>query len=235
MTDKSQLLADFGVNNGYAPGAEGPRAFGYTIAFPGGTAPVLVDLTLADDLGFIDKAQGIFIDNTGAVGIALRIPGVEQIIRIPPLSQYTGPIALPRDLRTLLFTSNEAKSVRIIIFNVPLPLAIYNTTGTVTAQITGTVTVQPVQSATATRSNVGAAAADTLILASNAARDGGSVFNDSASATLYLSLGTGAASLTSYSVAMTPQSYFEIPYQFTGELRGIWSAAVGAARVTEYT
>jgi hypothetical protein len=67
--DKLQLEADFGVNNGFAPGNEGPRSFGYNVAFPGDAAEVLVDLTLTEDLGFMSRAQGVFIDNTGSVGV----------------------------------------------------------------------------------------------------------------------------------------------------------------------
>lgn len=97
------------------------------------------------------------------------------------------------------------------------------------------ITVSPSTSAASARTSVAAAAADTLILASNAARKGAMVYNDSVSATLYLGLGTTAASLTSFTSALVPGAYYEVPFSFTGQLRGIWSAAVGNARVSEVT
>jgi hypothetical protein len=88
-------------------------------------------------------------------------------------------------------------------------------------------------SATATRTNVVAAAADTALLAANAARKGAIFYNDS-TAILYLAYGAAAASTTSYSVQMPANGYFELPLPiFTGAIRGYWSAANGNARITE--
>ena len=76
------------------------------------------------------------------------------------------------------------------------------------------------------------AAADTLLIAANAARKGLAVFNDSTAA-LYLSMGTTAASLTVFTCKIAAGSYYEVPFGYTGAVRGIWSAATGAARLTE--
>lgn len=76
---------------------------------------------------------------------------------------------------------------------------------------------------------------NTTILAANAARNGATVFNDSASATLFLGLSATAESATAYSVKVAPGGYYEVPFGFTGKLAGHWSAAVGSARITEYT
>jgi len=84
------------------------------------------------------------------------------------------------------------------------------------------------------RTSVAGAAADTLILAANASRLGATVYNDSA-ATLYLSLGTAAASLTDFTVKMVTDAYYEVPFGYTGQIRGIWASAVGSARVGEIT
>ena len=92
----------------------------------------------------------------------------------------------------------------------------------------------PQTSATATRSNVAGAASDTSLLASNAARKGALFFNDS-TAILYLAYGAAAASLTSYTVQVPAQGFFEMPPQpvYTGAIRGIWSAANGNVRISE--
>ena len=81
--------------------------------------------------------------------------------------------------------------------------------------------------------SITSAVTDTLILAANGARQGASIYNDS-TATLYLSYGTNAASTTAFSVKMTSAGYAEVPFGYKGQIRGIWSAANGAARVTEF-
>lgn len=83
------------------------------------------------------------------------------------------------------------------------------------------------------RTSVSAATSDTSLLAANAARHKFTVFNDSTSATLYLAIGSAAASTTSYTVQLEPKDFYESA--FRGAVRGIWSAAVGAARITEET
>lgn len=107
-------------------------------------------------------------------------------------------------------------------------------TGSTTA-VTGNVSVKPAACTTGTQSIVASSATDVTILASNAARLGGSVYNDSASATLYLLLANATSSTTVYSTQLPPNAYFEIPFGYTQVLKGIWSAAVGNARVMEYT
>ncbi len=92
----------------------------------------------------------------------------------------------------------------------------------------------PQTSATATRSNVAGAASDTSLLASNTGRKGALFYNDS-TAILYLAYGAAAASLTSYSVQVPANGFFEMPPQpvYTGAIRGIWSAANGNVRISE--
>ena len=84
----------------------------------------------------------------------------------------------------------------------------------------------------AARTSVTADDADTLILAANERRVGATVMNES-SATLYLALGTAAASATDYTVAVPASGYYEVPFGYAGQIRGIWAAVNGAARVTE--
>lgn len=80
--------------------------------------------------------------------------------------------------------------------------------------------------------SVTAAVADTLLLAANANRRAASVTNDG-TAVLYLSLGTNAASVTAFSAKLSAGAYYEVPGGYSGAIRGYWSAASGAARVTE--
>jgi len=83
----------------------------------------------------------------------------------------------------------------------------------------------------ATCTTVAAAVADTTLLAANNSRDGAMIYNDSLSY-CYVKFGTGASS-TSFTVRLTPQSYYEVPYGYRGQINGYWSSAIGNARITE--
>jgi len=89
-------------------------------------------------------------------------------------------------------------------------------------------------SATGTQTSVTGAAADTQLLAANANRRGTTVNNDS-TAVLYLLLADAVSSTTNYSVKVAAAGYIELPYAYTGKVKGIWASATGAARVTEFT
>jgi hypothetical protein len=72
------------------------------------------------------------------------------------------------------------------------------------------------------------------LLAANPSRVGFSVYNEGAT-TLYLCMNAGPASATNYSVRLTSETFFTSPFDFAGAVSGIWTAAVGGARITEYT
>ena len=94
--------------------------------------------------------------------------------------------------------------------------------------------VRQVRSNIGANSSVAAAASDTSLLAANANRMGATIYNDGV-ATLYLLLGITAASVTNYTVQVPKDGYYEVPYYYTGAIRGIWSSATGNARITEIT
>lgn len=101
--------------------------------------------------------------------------------------------------------------------------------------VTGTVAVSGPTSTTATRSQVADNAADTQLLAANAAREKYSVTNTS-SAMLFLADGAAAATTANFTVAI-PTNGFYANEGYTGEVRGIWASdpGDGAAAITEYT
>jgi hypothetical protein len=51
---------------------------------------------------------------------------------------------------------------------------------------------------------------------------------------LYLKLGS-TASVTSFTTRMVAYAYYEVPFQYTGTIDGIWASATGSARMTELT
>lgn len=67
----------------------------------------------------------------------------------------------------------------------------------------------------------------------NSARVTATFVNDS-SATCYLLVSAGAASTTNYSVALAASAYYELPCAYRGAISGVWTAANGAMRVTEF-
>lgn len=93
-------------------------------------------------------------------------------------------------------------------------------------------TSTPTTSATAAITSVAGSATDVTLLASNTNRKGATFYNDSTSI-LYLSLGTTAASATSYTIQLAANGYYELPFAWTGAVHGIWASATGNARITE--
>jgi hypothetical protein len=86
-------------------------------------------------------------------------------------------------------------------------------------------------STTSALTSVASAIVTTPLLASNPARRGFTVYNESTQI-LYLAL-FATASLTAYTLQMVPGSYFEVPFRYTGAVSGIWPVANGFARITE--
>lgn len=93
--------------------------------------------------------------------------------------------------------------------------------------------VSQAPSTTATRTSVASSVTVVTLLAANTSRKGATIFNDS-TAVLYVGLGA-AASVTSYTIHMAPDNYYEVPGNYTGIITGLWLAANGNARVTELT
>ena len=96
--------------------------------------------------------------------------------------------------------------------------------------------VEPVPAVHSVVTAVAASLAEVVLLAASPTRLGFSISNTSATDTLFvLAQPTGVTSLALYTVKVRPGSYYEDPYHYVGEVRGIWDpAATGAAMVTEY-
>jgi hypothetical protein len=90
-----------------------------------------------------------------------------------------------------------------------------------------------------TRTNVAASVTSVQLLAANASRLAFSIYNDSATADLYVAFGTADASATSFTVKLGPGDFYESPtdgdYSYAGAVQGLWSVASGTARMTEVT
>jgi hypothetical protein len=115
----------------------------------------------------------------------------------------------------------------------PLSLTTAGDLRTVANQGTTPWTVVTNKAATSSVTTVASSATSTTLLASNATRQFASVYNDSTK-TVYIKLGT-TASNTSFTILLMPNSYWEVPVDYTGQIDAIWSTAQGNARVTELT
>lgn len=83
--------------------------------------------------------------------------------------------------------------------------------------------------------NVAASAASVVVLAANADRKGAVIHNDS-TATLYLVLNASVASPANYTEQLAAGESLVLERgDYNGEIRGIWAAAAGDARVTEFS
>jgi hypothetical protein len=124
-----------------------------------------------------------------------------------------------------------AQRLTSLIALVPSALTGSGNFKTALVESTATVTTKETRAATPTQSSVAGSASSVSLLASNANRLGATVYNDSTAA-LYVKLGT-TASTTSYTFQIYANEYFEVPFQYTGAIDGIWTSATGNARITE--
>lgn len=97
----------------------------------------------------------------------------------------------------------------------------------------GSISTAAVSSATGTHSSVAGSVTSVTLLASNAARKGFTLYNDSASICKVALTGTASASI--FSVLLQPNAFFENGILYTGAIAGIWTSAVGNMRVVEFT
>lgn len=96
---------------------------------------------------------------------------------------------------------------------------------------TATKIISPANTST---TSVTASASNVTLLSSNTSRLGATIWNESTTATLYVKLGS-TSSLSNYTTQILPSGYYEVPYGYTGKIDGIWTAAIGNARITELT
>jgi len=86
---------------------------------------------------------------------------------------------------------------------------------------------------TATRINTAASTVSVLLAPANAARKGATIWNNSTS-NLYIELGA-TPTTSSFSVKISADGYYELPFSYIGLINGIWDAANGSALLRELT
>lgn len=181
-----------------------------------------IDLVLEENENAIDFIQSAAIDNAdGAGSLTFVFGGSRQRLFISPGEYAERAVFAPRPLRFSI-TGAAGAAYRVWLFNVPLA----------TISTRQSVVVEPENAPTASQASVASSAASVTLRAASAARKGLAIYNDS-TAQLFLLLGAGPASATAFTIEMDPSSYYEVPFNYTGIVTGVWSAVDGAARVTE--
>jgi len=98
--------------------------------------------------------------------------------------------------------------------------------------VTGSVTVDARPNQVSTLTLITASSQTTQFLSADATRRGACVYND-ANKPLFLRLGV-SASYANFSVKMFRDSYYEVPYAYTGVITGLWeNGATGEAKITQ--
>ncbi len=158
----------------------------------------------------------LFISGVKCAEHVLHIPGPYALLELHQEIKNTGTPSGSTTLAVDVFAFNNFNRVEIS-----------------TLSKGDQISTKELRSSVSATANVSAAVADTVLIAANQNRLGGTVYNDSI-AILYLKLGTGA-STTSFTIALNRYDYYEIPTNYVGNVNGYWSAATGTARVTELT
>jgi hypothetical protein len=86
---------------------------------------------------------------------------------------------------------------------------------------------------TANPATVAAATTSTAILAANNNRKGATIWNNS-NGVLFLEFGATAAVATA-AVRLPANSVYEVPFDYVGQIAGIWNSNNGNAQVREFT
>lgn len=96
--------------------------------------------------------------------------------------------------------------------------------------LTPGIAIAPLNSFVGVAGNSSYAASVSQVSFGNAGQ-GMTIYNDSASANLFISLGS-TVTTTNFTCRLVPGAYYETPFGWSGQVVGVWDAAVGNARVT---
>lgn len=151
--------------------------------------------------------------------LSVKLASERDVIQLSP-TPFELPCLVFKAIPAVRLRGYTSLSVVLEVGNLSMPLS-------------NPATIQAPVSTLATSSTIAAAVASTVLLAANAARKGATIYNNS-TATLYIDL-DNAVTTAAYTAQLAPGGYYEVPYNFTGDISGIWSAANGNALVRELT
>lgn len=94
------------------------------------------------------------------------------------------------------------------------------------------VPVQPVRPASNFGTRIAGTAGNLILLDANPNRIGAAFFHEAGGGALYLKLGSSSGTFD-YTLQIPPNSYYEVPFGYSGTVSGIWALAGGSVQVTE--
>jgi hypothetical protein len=200
-------------------------------------ASILANQTNGAQQVVVDGYVEVIVSNFPADQVISGTVAVSNFPTIQSVSQSTSPWIVSdstADGYLASILANQTNGLQKVIVDGYADVIVANFPSVQNVSGVGTFSVQEVPAPTAISTNVSASVSSVVLLSSNSNRLGATVWNDSTTATLYLKLGT-TASTSSYTVQVFPSGYYEVPFGYIGEIDGIWSAAVGAARISELT
>jgi hypothetical protein len=216
-------------------------------AWLGSTAPTVGSKTSANSIPVVVASdQGTITVNASAtVGIVDNAAFTDGTTRIQPvgfifdevagtaLTENDGAAARVDSKRAQVLVIEDAttRGTRTTVKAASTAAVAADPALVVAISPNNTITSKETRSSTTSVSSVAASASSVALLASNTNRLGATIYNDS-NQTLYVQLGA-TASTTSFVVKMNKDDYYEIPFNYTGVINGIWSSASGSARIVE--
>lgn len=140
-----------------------------------------------------------------------------EILYFPPVAVFEFPRLGFRQTGSDL----QSWSIKIEVDTMPLSFA-----------FTGS---DVVTSGATVATTVASSATQTTILAANPNRKGASIYNNS-TANLLVDLipATGSVDAATFGLKIPSQSYYELPFGYTGAIMGLWDAVNGSALVREF-
>lgn len=150
-----------------------------------------------------------------------------------PISAASLP--LPTGAATSALQTSGNATLTAISAQLPASLGPQSSAGSLSVvQATGTTfSVSQATSGTGTLTSVANSITSVTVLASNAARKGFIVYNDS-TVVLFIAF-SASATTTAFSAKLQPGAAYNSDTLYTGVISGIAAAASGSARVTEFT
>lgn len=173
-------------------------------------------------LGNIADVQSVWCDASAATDpVFIRNSQTRQYVVFPPGSSGWQNLLLKKDANQFEVSCFAGATIALAVSSFVLAAVVADA---------GLIQSSP----TSRRVDVSASLVSVQLLAAQPQRQGFSAWLEGAS-TLYMVLNASAASTVNYSVVLQPGSnYFESPFRYGGEVRGIWTVALGGVRLTEF-
>lgn len=231
-------------------------ASGFSVTDTGLAYPRIVDTnefatistTLATAITATGTSQSINVASTAGMVVDMLVgcdvgssQEIIQIVAIVDATHFTGVPTKLHSLNALVGQKAQRQLTTIASPSVYANQAEVKNGATPPTSLDAALVVSlstsssPTTAGTSVLTNVTASISSVILLAANASRRAWYLVNDSA-AVLYFTLGAGVTSVSSYTLQVAPgQQYTPDVITWRGAITGLWSAAIGTARITELT